>query len=74
MVVSEDGRKLWLFGGNNGHGSLNDLYSFDIDSCMWCQVMPQNHHHVEFEYVDSSCFKRPIRSLHANLAIRLSDN
>ncbi|KAK9837697.1 hypothetical protein WJX74_003317 [Apatococcus lobatus] len=38
LVVSEDGRKLWIFGGNSGHGSLNDLYSFDIESCMWCQV------------------------------------
>ena len=35
---SEDGRRLWLFGGNTGGGSVNDLYCLELDTRTWSQV------------------------------------
>ncbi|KAK3242846.1 hypothetical protein CYMTET_47464 [Cymbomonas tetramitiformis] len=33
--VSEDGRKLWLFGGFDGQRTLNDLFIFEVDRQTW---------------------------------------
>ena len=37
---SEDGRRLWLFGGNTGAGSVNDLYCLELETRTWSQVSP----------------------------------
>ena len=36
---SEDGRRVWLFGGNAGGASLNDLYCLDLETRTWSQVL-----------------------------------
>ena len=38
LCASEDGRRLWLFGGNAGSGSLNDLHFMDLETHAWTQV------------------------------------
>ena len=40
LSASEDGRRLWLFGGNAGSGSLNDLYCLELETRTWSQVRP----------------------------------
>ncbi|DBA67511.1 TPA: hypothetical protein ACH3X2_001791 [Trebouxia sp. C0005] len=35
---SEDGRRVWLFGGNAGGASLNDLYCLELETRIWSQV------------------------------------
>lgn len=39
LCASEDGRRLWLFGGNAGGGSLNDLHFMDLETHTWTQVL-----------------------------------
>ena len=47
LSASEDGRRLWLFGGNAGGGSLNDLYCLELETRTWSQVsMPCTHIHI----------------------------
>ena len=36
---SEDGRRVWLFGGNAGGASLNDLYCLELETRTWSQVL-----------------------------------
>ena len=36
---SEDGRRVWLFGGNAGGASLNDLYCLELETRIWSQVL-----------------------------------
>ena len=38
LSSSEDGRRLWLFGGNTGAGSANDLYCLELETRTWSQV------------------------------------
>ena len=38
LCASEDGRRLWLFGGNDGTASLNDLHCLDLEARTWTQV------------------------------------
>eukprot|EP00891_Asterochloris_glomerata_P004088 jgi/Astpho2/4088/Aster-x1197 len=38
LSASEDGRRLWLFGGNDGERSLADVFSLDVEACTWTQV------------------------------------
>ena len=38
LSSSEDGRRLWLFGGNTGAGSVNDLYCLELETRTWSQV------------------------------------
>ena len=38
LSSSEDGRRLWLFGGNTGGGSVNDLYCLELETRTWSQV------------------------------------
>ncbi|KAL3154619.1 hypothetical protein ABBQ32_014069 [Trebouxia sp. C0010 RCD-2024] len=38
LSSSEDGRRLWLFGGNTGAGSVNDLYCLDLETRTWSQA------------------------------------
>ncbi|KAK9823106.1 hypothetical protein WJX72_000307 [[Myrmecia] bisecta] len=38
LCATEDGKRLWLYGGSNGQISLADLYYFDTESMMWSQV------------------------------------
>lgn len=39
LSASEDGRRLWLFGGNAGGASLNDLYCLELETRTWTQVL-----------------------------------
>ena len=38
LSSSEDGRRLWLFGGNTDAGSVNDLYCLELETRTWSQV------------------------------------
>lgn len=40
LSSSEDGQRLWLFGGNTGAGSVNDLYCLELETRTWSQVPP----------------------------------
>eukprot|EP00210_Caulerpa_lentillifera_P002561 g2456.t1 len=52
ISITEDGRKLYLFGGFDGSRSLNDLYTFDIEKQIWNSISTLNacpqgrHSHV----------------------------
>jgi hypothetical protein len=38
LCTADDGRRLWLFGGNDGRGSLGDLLCFEVEAGQWSQA------------------------------------
>jgi len=38
LCTADDVRRLWLFGGNDGRGSLGDLFCFEVESGQWSQA------------------------------------
>ena len=38
ICASEEGRRIYLFGGNDGTKALNDVHFLDLEKLQWCAV------------------------------------
>ena len=38
MTAADDGKTLWMVGGNNGEKSLSDVYNYKVENATWAKV------------------------------------
>lgn len=40
LTAGDDGKTLWMVGGNDGETSLSDVYNYKVDTASWAKVRP----------------------------------
>lgn len=44
LCATEDGRRMYVFGGYDGYKALNDVHCLDVEKLVWSAVSPLGHH------------------------------